>query len=229
MTTARFDDIGVCVFDAYGTLFDLGSLALDKADRALGERTGPFLDLWRRKQLEYTWLRSLMDRYDDFWHVTGESLDYTLAAFGIDDAVLRSQLMEAYLAPPLFPEVTRTLTRLRDGGIKTAVLSNGNPSMLVEAVKSTGIYTLFDDIISVDTLGIYKPHPSVYRLATERLNVSAGQIAFQTANGWDAAGAAAFGFQVAWVNRGRAPAERLPATPAAEIATLDELPALLGL
>lgn len=229
MAPARFDGIAVCVFDAYGTLFDLNSLALDKADKALGAHTGAFLELWRRKQLEYTWLRSLMDRYDDFWHVTAEALDYALAAFDIADPVLRSHLMEAYLAPPMFPEVPRALETLRAGGMKTAVLSNGNPGMLVEAVKNAGIYDLLDDILSVDALGVYKPHPSVYRLATDRWGLAPEQVAFQTSNGWDAAGAAAFGFRVAWVNRTGAPVERLPARPAAELATLAELPALLGL
>jgi 2-haloacid dehalogenase len=215
------------VFDAYGTLFDVDAVVAVCRDE-LGDRVGPLAELWRRKQLEYSWLRSLMGRHTDFWHVTGESLDYALAALGIADPSLRARLMETYLAPPAFPDVIPVLTALHDAGFKLGILSNGSPTMLTSATKNAGLSDVLDKTISVEDVGIYKPHPSVYRLAVEAFECQAPQIAFVSSNSWDVAGAAAFGFQTVWSNRRRVPREQLPAQAHAEIAGLSELLGLLA-
>jgi len=218
--------IAVCVFDAYGTLFDIERITAGSKG-ALGDRTTALHELWRLKQLEYTWLRSLMGRHTDFWHVTGESLDYALGALGLPDPALRARLMEAYLAPPVFPDAVATLEKLRAAGFRLAILSNGSPTMLTSATANAGLFELFDAVLSVEAVGVYKPHPSVYRLALDKFNCHPSQIAFVSSNGWDIAGASAFGFQALWVNRRAAPREALPAGAHAEVKTLAEIPALL--
>jgi 2-haloacid dehalogenase len=227
MSTAM-QDIGACVFDAYGTLFDYASAAA-RCKNALGDDWQALSDLWRRKQVEYTWLRSLMGRHIDFWHVTGESLDYALSALKRQDPVLRSTLMQQYLNLDAYPEVPEMLRRLKATGVKTAILSNGSPTMLTAAVSGAGLTALLDASLSVESVGVYKPHPSVYQLAVDKMGVPAARICFLSSNGWDAAGAAAFGFRVVWVNRTGLPQENLPASPERQIKTLAELPALLGI
>jgi 2-haloacid dehalogenase len=228
MASAPIRDIDVCVFDAYGTLFDYASAAARCKD-ALGADWHAISDLWRRKQLEYTWLRSLMGRHADFWHLTGESLDYTLAVFKRQDPALRASLMQQYLSLDCYPEVVGILQRLREAGMKTAILSNGSPTMLTAAVNSSGIGRLLDGVYSVEKVGVFKPHPSVYQIVVDELAVPAGRVCFMSSNGWDAAGAAAFGFRTVWVNRGKHPVENLPAHPEAVLPSLAELPGLLGL
>ncbi len=224
----KISDIDACVFDAYGTLFDYASASVRCKD-ALGADWQKLSELWRRKQLEYTWLRSLMGRHVDFWHVTGESLDYALAALKREDPALRAMLMQQFLSLDAFPEVTRVLKKLKEHGVKTAILSNGSPTMLTAALNSSGISRLLDAALSVESAGTFKPHPSVYQLAVDRFNTTVSRICFFSSNGWDACGAAAFGFRAVWVNRYNQPAERLPVGPEATLATLDEVPALLGL
>ena len=228
MTDPRFEEIEACVFDAYGTLFDVHSAAARMKDD-LGEKAEAMSDLWRQKQLQYTWLRSLMGRHADFWQITGDALDYAMSALDMEDAGLRAQLMELYLQLGAYPEVADVLTRLKDSGKKTAILSNGEPSMLIAAAKNAGIYKLLDGIYSVEAVGVFKPHPSVYQIAVDKLKVAPTDISFQSSNGWDAHAAGVFGFRVAWVNRFDQPAENIPATPLAEIRTLSDLPPLLGL
>ena len=228
MANPTFADIGACVFDAYGTLFDVHS-AVARSGGALGDKAGPVSALWRQKQLEYTWLRSLMGAYADFWQVTGEGLDFALAANGIEDAALRQRLMDLYLGLDAYPDVPDALDCLRAGGRKTAILSNGAPNMLRAAVDSADLASRLDAALSVDELRVFKPDPRVYQLAVDRLGVEAGRICFVSTNGWDAAGAAYFGFKVAWLNRFGQQPERLPSAPAAVIGTLAELPDLLGL
>jgi len=228
MNEDRIENIKACVFDAYGTLLDFNSAVMMCADE-IGDEAARLSDLWRQKQLQYTWLRSLMGRHADFWQVTGEALDYAMRALDIEDAGLRAQLMELYLQLGAYPEVADVLTTLKDGGKKTAILSNGEPSMLIAAAKNAGIYKLLDGIYSVEDVGVFKPHPSVYQIAVDKLKVSPNDISFQSSNGWDAHAAGAFGFRVAWVNRFDQPAENIPATPLAEIRTLSDLPPLLGL
>ena len=228
MTDPRFEDIAVCVFDAYGTLFDYNVAALRHVS-VLGDRAGALADTWRLKQLQYTWLRSLMGQYTGFWRVTGEALDYAMAALGIEDQALRADLMDAYLTLDAYPEVPETLATLKAHGLKTAILSNGEPRMLDAAVEAAAIGDRLDAVLSVEDVGIYKPHPTVYQLVVDRLDVPAERVSFQSSNAWDANGAAAFGFRVAWCNRFGQGRERLPSQPDAEITTLAELPALLGL
>ncbi|TDU28516.1 2-haloacid dehalogenase [Panacagrimonas perspica] len=215
-------DIDACVFDAYGTLLDFNSAAAQAAD-VLGDRAAPLSELWRAKQVQYTWLRSLMDAYVPFWQVTGEALDFALDTLGIRTPGLRDRLMGLYRELAPFPDVVDTLTKLRGKGLRTAILTNGSQEMIDAGCRHAGIASLFDAILSVEDVGIYKPHPRVYQLAVDRLGVAAERIAFISSNGWDAAGAAQFGFQVVWCNRYAQRAERLPTPPAVEITTLREL------
>lgn len=228
MANPAFADIGACVFDAYGTLFDVHS-AVRRGGEALGDKADKVSALWRQKQLEYTWLRSLMGAHADFWQVTSEGLDYALAANGIKDTKLHARLMERYLSLDAYPDVIDTLTRLRAGGKKTAILSNGAPKMLDAAVASAGLTTLLDAALSIEDVGIYKPDRRVYQLAVERMAVAPQRICFVSTNAWDASGAAYFGFRVAWMNRFGQTPERLPGKPSAVIDSLTPLPALLGL
>ncbi len=206
---AGFSAIRACVFDAYGTLFDV-----DSAVQAYRERIGAVSDalsvLWRHKQLEYTWLRSLMGRYTDFRTVTTEALEYALAAHAIVDIGLRADLMAAYDTPHAYPDVAPALARLRERGLTLAILSNGTPDMLEAAISGTGLSGTFDAVLSVDPLGVYKPDPRVYRLAVEHLGTKPGAILFHSSNGWDVTGAACFGLRTAWINRSGQTPERLP-------------------
>ena len=221
-------NIKACVFDAYGTLFDVHS-AVGCHKARLGANADAISMTWRTKQLEYTWLRSLMGRHVDFWQVTGDALDYALDAYDVADAALRENLMQAYLRLDAYPEVLDVLKLVTDNGLKTAILSNGSPAMLESAVHGAGISGLLDAVLSVEDVGIFKPDPRVYQLAVDRLGVPVAGISFQSSNAWDAVGAATFGMRVAWVNRFGQRRERLTADAHAELKTLAELPAVLGL
>ncbi|MAF96505.1 MAG: haloacid dehalogenase type II [Rhodospirillaceae bacterium] len=225
---AKIEDIGACVFDAYGTLFDVAAAAARCRD-ALGDKADELSAIWRTRQLEYTWLRSLMQEYVEFRQVTGDGLDYALAALGIEDDALRQRLMDIYMRLDAYPEVKDVLTALKSGAIKTAILSNGSPEMLSSAVDNAEIGDLLDDVFSVDSIGVYKPHPSVYQMAVDGLGVDAGRICFMSSNAWDAAAGANFGYRVVWVNRFGQPQERIPGNPEHEVKTLEALPPLLGL
>ena len=228
MSHPAFRDIGACVFDAYGTLFDVHSAARRAGD-ALGDKAAAVSAVWRDKQLQYTWLRSLMGTHTGFWQVTGEALDFALAAHGIEDDALRDRLMELYLSLEAYPDVVPALSKLRAGGKQTAILSNGSPDMLGAAVESAGLDRILDASLSIEEVGIYKPDARVYQLAVDRLGVAAKRICFVSTNCWDAHGAAHFGFTVAWMNRFGQQDERLPGAPATVMQGLDELPGLLGL
>ena len=227
MTSTDFTDIAACLFDAYGTLFDVHSAIAQEAG-ALGDKADPVSQLWRRKQLEYTWLRSLMRAHADFYQVTADALDHSLAVHGIDDRELRERLLELYLTLAPYPEVPDTLDRIRAKGIGTGILSNGEPRMLTAATDSANLRARLDEVISVEPVGVYKPDPQVYELGVERMGVGADRIAFVSANAWDACGAAHFGFQVIWLNRSGAMPEQLPGTPKATATTLDQVADLLG-
>ena len=216
-----------CVFDAYGTLFDFASAAT-RCEDALGGQTALLTSLWRDKQLQYTWLRGLQGRHADFWQVTGDALDFAMETLRISDAVLRTRLMDLYLSLDPFPEAGQALRDLKDAGYTTAILSNGTPKMLTAAVEHAGFGSLIDEIISVEEVGVYKPHPKVYQRAVDRLGLPADQISFQSSNGWDAYGASAFGMRVVWCNRYGQRPERLPGAPDAVIHTLADLPLLLA-
>ncbi len=215
------------VFDAYGTLFDVAS-ASGRAKEVLGPRWQAVSDLWRAKQLQYTWLRSLMGRHADFWHVTSDALGFALESFGLGDPDLHGRLMSLFERLEPFPDARPALERLREMRVRVAVLSNGAPRMLAAAGESSGLGRLFDEVISVEQVGTYKPSPAVYRLAVDRLGLWPAEIAFVSANGWDACGAKACGLRVAWCNRTGQPSERIPERPDVEIGSLAELPALVG-
>ena len=216
------------MFDAYGTLFDFNS-AVGRHRERLGNVADQVSALWRTKQLEYTWLRSLMGKHAEFWQVTQDALDYALDAFAVTDRNLRNDIINTYLELDCYPDVKGTLKKLKTGGLQLVILSNGTPAMLDAAVKSSGLTNLIDRILSVEEVGIYKPDPRVYRLATDRLNLQAKQIVFLSANAWDAVGAANAGLRVAWINRFGQRRERLPSQPDVEIKSLAELPTLLGI
>lgn len=227
MNMSPLNGIRACVFDAYGTLFDYASAAA-RCRELPGSLRDRLNSVWREKQLQYTWLRSLQGRHADFWEVTGEALDFALETIGIDDAALRERLMRLYMRLDAFPEVPQVLERLRAAGLKTAILSNGSPKMLEAAVKNAKIGQLFDAVLSVEAVGVYKPHPKVYQLAVDRLGLEPRAIAFQSSNAWDAWAASAFGLRVVWCNRYAQGPERLPGRPDREITSLAELPALVG-
>jgi 2-haloacid dehalogenase len=220
--------VAVCVFDAYGTLYDFNAAAARCRD-ALGDKAEPLSALWRQKQLQYTWLRSLMGRYASFWQVTGEALDHALAQLGIADNGLRQRLMDCYHGLDAFPEVPGVLKRLKDAGIRLAILSNGSPGMLAGAAERTGLDKLLEISLSVDAVKVFKPDHRVYRLVTDHFAVPAGRVAFFSSNAWDAHAGADFGFQSVWLNRTRAAAENLPGRLAATRESLADLPALLEL
>jgi 2-haloacid dehalogenase len=216
-----------CVFDAYGTLFDFGSAAAGCRDQ-LADKAERLTALWRDKQLQYTWLRGLQGRHADFWQVTGEALDFALEALQLADSGLRERLMNLYLTLSAFPEVPEMLRRLKSAGLTTAILSNGSPAMLRSAVENAGLGGVFDFVLSVEEVGVYKPHPRVYQLAVDRLRLAPGAILFLSSNAWDAHAASAFGLPAVWCNRHSQPREHLPGAPDREIRTLAELPALVG-
>jgi 2-haloacid dehalogenase len=218
--------IKACVFDAYGTLFNVHS-AVGKYRQRLGDVADQVSLLWRTKQLEYTWLRSLMGHHADFWQVTRDALDFAFDMHHLNDTDLRNDLIEAYLHLDCYPEVPEALSTLKAGGFRIAILSNGTPAMLEAAVKHSGIEELIEKNFSVEEVGVFKPAPRVYQIAVDGLNVTPDEIVFQSSNAWDALGAAAFGFRVAWINRFGQSAERLPGRPDVELKSLFELPDLL--
>ena len=213
------------IFDAYGTLFDVHSVV--EAGRALARDPQALSLLWRQKQLEYTWLRTLMGRYEDFWAVTEAALRFALGRLGIaagDEAVAR--LMDAYLSLATFPDVAGALAGL--AGTPLGILSNGSPRMLDAAVRSSGLAGTFRHVLSVDAVKAYKPSPTVYELGPRAFGVPAGDILFVSSNAWDVAGAKAFGYRTCWCNRLAAPMDRLGVSPDFEVRTLDEIPGKLG-
>jgi 2-haloacid dehalogenase len=226
-STSPFPPIEVCVFDAYGTLFDVHS-AVARHAGAVGPQAEAVSRLWRLKQLEYSWTRSLMRRYADFWAVTQEGLDFALASHGLADQGLREPLLDAYRSLACHVEVPAMLAALRAMGVRTAILSNGSPAMLAAAVESAGIGGLLDAVLSVEEVGVYKPDPSVYAMALERLGVAPGAACFQSSNPWDAAAAAANGFQVVWINRSGQPLEYGWVLRGHELRDLSGLPEIVG-
>jgi 2-haloacid dehalogenase len=227
MSNNPLPGIRACVFDAYGTLFDYASAAARCRD-ALGDKLAPLTTLWRDKQLQYTWLRSLQGSHADFRRVTGDALDYALETLDIDDSGLRDRLMRLYLTLEPFPDAPPALKRVKAAGLKTAILSNGSPAMLKPLVENAKIGHLLDAVLSVEEVGVYKTHPAVYQLAVDRLGVPAHAISFQSSNAWDAYAASAFGMRVVWCNRYGQTRERLPGSPDREVRSLAELPALVG-
>lgn len=224
---SQLTGIRACVFDAYGTIFDFASAAARCPD-VPDDKRRDLTVLWRDKQLQYTWLRSLQGRYADFWQVTGEALDFTLDSLGIATPALRSNLMDLYLTLSTFPEVAETLRQLRQAGFVTAILSNGSPSMLEAAVRGAGLHDLLDAVLSADAVQVFKTDPRVYQYGLDALGLTAAQVSFQSSNAWDAFAASTFGMRVVWCNRYGQRRERLPGSPDHEVRSLAELPELLG-
>ena len=217
----------ICVFDAYGTLFDFNSAVARHRD-AIGPKADQLADMWRLKQIQYTWLRNSMGAYAPFWQVTGEALDHCLVAHEITTSGVHDKLMSAYLALDPFPEVPAMLDRLKQRGVRLAILSNGNPGMLEPMVAASGLADRFEAVLSVDAAGVFKPDARVYRLVEERCGVKPDKVCFLSSNCWDAHGAAHFGFATVWVNRAGAPDDNLPGKTVAKIYDLSQLPSLLG-
>lgn len=220
--------ITTCIFDAYGTLFDVAAAARAAAAEPGQDRLAAIwpklAEDWRRKQLEYTWLRAVMRQHCDFWQVTQDGLDWALEASGLADPDLRARLLALYRELASYPEVPTMLAALKAKGLSTAILSNGTPDMLAAAISSAGIGALLDDTLSVESVGIFKPDARVYRLVTDRFSCDASEVLFVSSNGWDAAAAAGYGFRVAWVNRAGAPLDRLPAQPHHILTDLSGIP-----
>ncbi len=216
-----------CVFDAYGTLFDVHS-AVRRLQARIGDHADEVAAIWRQKQLEYTWLRSLMGEYADFERVVADSLQYALNRSGIDDPALRDDLLNAYRELDCFREVPSVLERLKAQGMGIAILSNGTRDMVEACVSHAGLNNLIDTVLSVDSVRAYKPSPRVYELAIEHYGPPVPGIAFQSANAWDIAGAARFGFSCIWINRKQTIPEILPGEAACTLNDLEGLPALIS-
>ncbi len=225
--STSLSDIEICVFDAYGTLYDFNS-AVARHRAAIGPKADALSEMWRTKQIQYTWLRNSMNAYAPFWQVTGEALDNCLATFGITDRSVREKLLGAYLALDPFPEVPAMLDRLKKAGKRLAILSNGNPEMLEPMVKASGLADRFEAVISVDDARVFKVDPRTYRLVEKATGVKPDKVCFLSSNCWDAHGAAHFGFKTLWVNRGGLPEDNLPGTVVAHIKDLSHLPAMIG-
>ena len=226
MTSRSLDGVRACVFDAYGTLFDFASAAARCPD-VPEDRRAALTALWRDKQLQYSWLRTLENRYADFWQVTGDALDFALESLGLETPSLREHLMDLTLGLEPFPEVLPVLGALRAAGFRTAILSNGSPMMLEALIGRSKLEAMFDVVLSADAVRAFKTHPSVYQYALNSLDLEASAIAFLSSNAWDAHGASDFGMRVVWCNRRGARRERLPGAPDFEISSLAELPALI--
>ena len=223
----KLEGIQAVVFDAYGTLFKVGG-PVEKLSGTIGDRSAEFAATWRQKQLEYSWLRSLVGVHADFWEVTRQALDFTLDLFQISEAGLADELMTHYLKLDVFEDVDATLAALRAKNKRLAILSNGSPSMLDSILRHNGLEKGFEAVLSVEEIGIYKPSRRVYRLALQRLHIAdAASVCFVSANGWDAHAAALFGFQTVRLARQSFTEERLPGKPAAVIESLNGLPELI--
>lgn len=224
--------ISVCVFDAYGTLFDVAAAAREAAAEpgreAFSQCWQKVANDWRLKQLQYTWLRAVAGAHTDFWEVTKNGLDWALDASNLSEPELRERLLALYWELSAFQEVPKMLAALKDAGLSTAILSNGSPDMLDGAVKSAGIAGYLDDVLSVEDVGVFKPHATVYDLVGKRFGTPPGEVLFVSSNGWDAAAAAGYGFQTVWVNRAGEPMDRLPWTPAHVLSDLTTIPDLAG-
>ena len=221
----------VYVFDAYGTLFDVNAAARvaasEPAHGAFADHWPQIATHWRAKQLEYTWLRAVANQHCDFWQVTKDGLDWALEAAKLDAPETRQRLLDLYWELAAFPEVTAMLTTLKNRGAKTAILSNGSPDMLAAAVSSAEIAPLLDAVLSVEDVGVFKPHSTVYDLVGAKFNCTKDDVLFVSSNGWDAAGAAGYGFTTAWVNRAGAPTDRLYAKPTHILHDLTTIPEVI--
>jgi 2-haloacid dehalogenase len=224
----------LCVFDAYGTLFDVSAAARRAAEEpgrgGLAKRWQRLAEAWRLKQLQYSWLRAVTGVHCDFWQVTEDGLDWALEATGLDgDAEMRARLLALYRELEAYPEVPEMLARLTEGGKRCAILSNGAPGMLAAAVESAGIGAQLDAVLSVEEVGVFEPARAVYDMVSARFGTAPGEVLFVSSNGWDAAAAAGYGFDTVWVNRAGDPVDRLPWRPRHVLSDLTDIPRLAGL
>jgi len=224
--------ITTCVFDAYGTLFDVNAAAREAAEEpgrdAFAAQWQKISATWREKQLQYTWLRATYGIHTDFWSVTTQGLDYALEAHGIADPDLRDRLLQLYWELAAYAEVPSMLAALKGAGLRTAILSNGSPEMLGGAVESAGIGDVLDAVLSVEQVGVFKPHRSVYDLVGQTFGAARNEVLFVSSNCWDACAATGYGFVTAWVNRRSEPVDRLPWRPVHEMSDLTGIPRLAG-
>lgn len=223
----------VCVFDAYGTLFDVAAAARQAAEEpGAGAWASAWPGIaadWRRKQLEYSWLRSLAGAHADFWQVTQDALDWALGNAGLSgDAALRERLLALYWQLPAYPDAQGALEALKARGLRLAVLSNGSPAMLGAAIESAGLTALLEDALSAEEVGVFKPDARVYDMVGKRFGTAPRDVLFVSANGWDACSAASYGFRAVWLNRDNAPPDRLHGAPAHVLPDLSALPALVN-
>ncbi len=214
-------NIKAIIFDAYGTLFDVNSAA-EKCKSKIGDKWENFANYWRKTQLEYTWLRSLMGRHKDFWQITEDSLDKSMKAFKIDIG-MKNELLDLYKVLSPYPEVKQTLEKLKEKKYKLAILSNGTPALLNELVKSNDLQNLFDDIFSIEEVKIYKPSSKVYDMPIKKYNMKKEDAAFLSANTWDVSGGGNYGFTSVWVNRNNNIFDNLDYKPKNEISGLNQL------
>ena len=214
-------NIKAIIFDAYGTLFDVNSAA-EKCKERLGDKWEGFANYWRTTQLEYTWLRSLMRRHKDFWQITEDSLDKSMNFYNIDNT-MRSELLNLYKVLSPFTEVRDALNKLKQSNYKLAILSNGTPGILNELVVSNGLKDIFDDIFSVEEVGIFKPDSKVYDLPINKYNIEKNEVLFLSANTWDVSGAGNYGYNTVWVNRNNNIFDKLDFEPNKQISNLSEL------
>jgi len=214
-------NVKAIIFDAYGTLFDVNSAAKKCKDK-IGDKWEGFANYWRTTQLEYTWLRSLMDRHKDFWQVTEDSLDKSIKAFKIDSS-MRGELLDLYKILSTFPEVKEVLNNLKEKNYKLAILSNGTPSLLNELVKSNNLDSIFDDIFSIEEVGIYKPSSKVYDIPIKKFKIQKDEVVFLSANTWDVSGGGNYGYNSVWVNRNNNIFDSLDYIPQNQVKNLGEL------
>ncbi len=219
------------IFDAYGTLFDVAAAAREAAEEPgspIKDDWPQVAEFWRLKQLQYTWLRAVSDAHTDFWQVTQDGLDWALEKTGHPDPELRERLLQLYFELSAYPEVPEMLGALKSKGLKTGILSNGSPDMLQGAVASAGVEELLDAVLSVETVGVFKPDARVYDLVGQHFGCTASEVLFVSSNGWDAAAASGYGFLTAWVNRAGEPMDRLPWTPQHVLKDLRGIPDLVS-
>ena len=218
-------NIKAIIFDAYGTLFDVNSAA-EKCKDKIGAKWESFANFWRTTQLEYTWLRSLMGRHKDFWQITEDSLDKSMKTFNIDTS-MKNELLNLYKGLSPFKEVPETLKKLKEKNFKLAILSNGTPSLLKELVKSNNFDNLFDDLFSIEEVGVYKPNSKVYDLPIKKYKIKSNEVAFLSANTWDVSGGGNYGYKSIWVNRNNDIFDNLDYKPNNEVKNLSELISLI--
>ena len=221
------DKITTCVFDAYGTLFDVNS-ACRELSKEVGDKWNDLSSLWRLKQVEYTWIRNSMKEYIDFWKITSDALDYAMETLNIKNIKLRDELLSLYLKLEAYPEVKSVLESIKRMGLKTAILSNGNKKMLENAAKNANIKTLLDVILTVDDCKVYKPASEVYDLVENKMGVKKENVLFFSSNAWDMHAASHYGFKTIWINRFESKLEKLPGKPISVVNSLEEVSSYLN-